>query len=180
MQTNPNEIVNFWREAGPKKWFVKDEGFDQDIREKYLATHEAAARGEFSDWEGNAESALALLILLDQFPRNLFRNSAHAFATDCMALNIAKRSIARGYDGSCEEVMKQFFYMPLMHSEIIADQNCCLLLCLQSGGAENVKFAIIHRDIIARFGRFPHRNRMFGRMNISAEDSFLDEGGFAG
>lgn len=180
MQIKPDNIVKFWREAGPEKWYAKDENFDQDIRVKFLAAHEAAARGELSDWESNAGGALALLLLLDQFPRNLFRDSAHAFATDPMALNIAKRSIAHGYDGSCEEIMKQFFYMPLMHSENIEDQNYCLALCQQSGGAENIEYAIIHRDIIARFGRFPHRNPVFGRVNSDEEDSFLDEGGFAG
>jgi uncharacterized protein (DUF924 family) len=174
------DILDFWTAAGPQKWFVKDDAFDQSIRDSFAAAHRAAARGEYAGWENSPHSALALLLLTDQFPRNMFRNSAHAFATDAMALNIAKRSLRAGHDGYCGEQMKQFFYMPLMHSEDISDQEYCVALCLQTASAENVKFARIHRDIIAKFGRFPHRNSMFGRASTSAEQQFLDAGGFAG
>ena len=126
------------------------------------------------------ESALALLLLTDQFPRNLFRASAHAFATDAMALNVAHRALRKGFDAHCGVAMKQFFYLPLMHAENIADQEYCLALCRQMGDAENVKFAIIHRDIIARFKRFPHRNIVLGRESSQDEQQFLDGGGFAG
>ena len=174
------DVLDFWREAGPKKWFAKDDAFDASIREHFAKAHRDASRGLSAAWEAQAEATLALLLLLDQFPRNLFRDSAHAFATDPMALNIAKRSLRKGYDACCGERMKQFFYLPLMHSEEIADQEYCLALCLQSGNAENVKFARIHRDIIARFGRFPHRNKVMGRETTPEEQQFLDEGGFAG
>lgn len=174
------DIVDFWRAAGPKRWFAKDEAFDEEIRSRFAKAYRAAARGEYVEWEKDPESALALILLTDQFPRNMFRDSAHAFATDAMALNIAHRSLRLGHDAHCGVEMKQFFYMPLMHAENIADQEYCLALCRQMGAAENVKFAIIHRDIIARFKRFPHRNKVFGRTTTSEERQFLDAGGFAG
>lgn len=173
-------VVTFWRQAGPAKWFHKDAGFDDEIRARFLALHEAAARGELASWEGEAESMLALLILLDQFPRNMFRASAHAFATDMMALNIARRALEHGFDGACGEEMRQFFYLPFMHSENIADQELCLALCRLHKMADNIKFAEEHRDIIARFSRFPHRNAVMGRKTSAEEQAFLDAGGFAG
>ncbi|MGE3245898.1 MAG: DUF924 family protein [Beijerinckiaceae bacterium] len=174
------EIVAFWREAGPEKWFAKDEAFDESIRTRFSKAHRDASRGRFAHWEHEAESVLALLLLIDQFPRNLFRDSAHAFATDAMALNVAKRALRNGFDAQCGEKIKPFFYLPLMHSEDIADQELCLALCLQTGAAETIKFARIHRDIIARFKRFPHRNIVFGRDTTPEEQAFLDAGGFAG
>jgi len=174
------DVLDFWQKAGPKKWFAKDDAFDASIRESFSKAHRDASRGTFISWESEPLPALALLLLLDQFPRNLFRDSAHAFATDPMALNIAKRSLRKGFDAHCGIAMKQFFYLPLMHSEDIGDQEYCLALCLQSGNADNVKFARIHRDIIARFGRFPHRNKVMGRQTTAEEQGFLDGGGFAG
>ena len=174
------EVLDFWMKAGPKKWFAKDDAFDEAIRTQFSKAHRDASRAAFAHWEGEPMGALALLLLLDQFPRNLFRETAHAFATDELALNIAKRALRNGYDGNCPEDMKQFFYMPLMHSEGLADQEYCLTLCLQSGKKDNVDYARIHRDIIARFGRFPHRNNVFGRETTAEEQAFLDEGGFAG
>lgn len=174
------DIVTFWREAGPEKWFIKDTGFDEVIRSRFAAAHRAAARGEYADWENTAQTSLALLLLTDQFPRNMFRDSAHAFATDTMAVHIAKRALRRGDDAHCGIEMKQFFYLPLMHSEALADQNHCLALCLQSGSELNVKFARIHLEIIARFGRFPHRNGVMGRSSTPDEIAFLEAGGFSG
>ena len=174
------DVLDFWQAAGAKKWFAKDDAFDAAIRERFAKAHRDASRGLYEAWESEPGSTLALLLLLDQFPRNLFRDSAHAFATDPMALNIAKRSLRKGFDAHCGEQMKQFFYLPLMHSEDIGDQEYCLALCLQSGKGENVKFARIHRDIIARFGHFPHRNKVMGRRTTPEEKQFLDEGGFAG
>lgn len=174
------DIVAFWRDAGPEKWYRKDEAFDAEIRTRFLHAHEAAARGELARWEDEPESALALLILLDQFPRNLYRSSAHAFATDPMALNVCKRILQRGFDAYCGVDMKQFFYLPLMHSEDIADQEYCIALCKIAGQEENIKFAVIHRDIIARFSLFPHRNMVMGRQTSPAAQAFLDAGGFAG
>ena len=180
MQPDFNAITQFWREAGPQKWFRKDAAFDAEIRARFLSAHEWAARGDGSPWLETPESALALLILLDQFPRNLFRDSAHAFATDPLALAAARVCLQRGHDAHCGVEMKQFFYMPFMHSEDIADQELCLALCRAHGLKENIDFAVIHRDIIARFGRFPHRNKVLGRMTTAEEQAFLDAGGFAG
>ena len=174
------EVVSFWREAGPDHWWKKDDEFDRLIRSKFLELHEAAARGELSTWEESAEGALALVILLDQFPRNMFRNSPHAFATDPLAQSVAGRAIARGFDAAIGQEMGIFFYMPFMHSETLAHQDRCveLMAALPDGGWG--EFAVTHRDIIAKFGRFPHRNPMLGRATTAAEQDFLDAGGFAG
>lgn len=180
MDERAKGVAIFWRQAGPEKWFRKDAAFDEEIRARFLALHESAARGELTAWECEAESTLALLILLDQFPRNLFRDSARAFATDMMALNIARRALAQGFDGTCGEDMRQFFYLPFMHSENIADQELCVALCRLHKLEDNIKFAEVHRDVIARFARFPHRNSVMGRKTSAEEQAFLDAGGFAG
>jgi uncharacterized protein (DUF924 family) len=177
---NAAEIVTFWREAGPAKWFVKDESFDAAIIERFLPAHEAAAAGRLADWEKTPEGAYALLILLDQFPRNMFRGSARAFVTDAQALAVAGRAIARGFDAAYPPPEKRFFYMPFMHSEGLADQERCIALCAAADDAEGVRYAEIHRDIIRDFGRFPHRNPVLGRETTPAEKAFLDGGGFAG
>jgi uncharacterized protein (DUF924 family) len=174
------DIVSFWREAGPEKWFEKDDEFDLTIRSRFLTIHEAAARGELAAWEETAEGALALLILLDQFPRNMFRSSARAFATDHLARAVADRALARGFDLAVDETMRPFFYLPFMHSELLADQDRCLRLYEAFGDPEQLKFAVTHRNIIVKFGRFPHRNRILSRETTSAEREFLDSGGFAG
>ncbi|GLR66323.1 hypothetical protein GCM10010909_10030 [Acidocella aquatica] len=174
------EIVSFWRDAGPERWFAKDEIFDLTIRGRFMAVHEAAARGERAGWEESGDSALALMILLDQFPRNMFRGSAHAFATDGLARAMAGRAIARGFDASAEELMRPFFYLPFMHSEALADQDFAVRLYTALGDAELLKYAVLHRDIIARFGRFPHRNAALGRETSAEERAFLENGGFAG
>ncbi len=174
------DIVSFWREAGPEKWFEKDDEFDLTIRSRFLAIHEAAARGELAAFEESAEGALALLILLDQFPRNMFRNSARAFATDHLARAVADRALARGFDQETDTTMRPFFYLPFMHSELLADQDRCLRLHEAFSDPQQLKFAVTHRDIIVKFGRFPHRNRVLGRETTQAEQEFLDGGGFAG
>jgi uncharacterized protein (DUF924 family) len=177
---SPAEIIQFWREAGPDKWFAANDAFDREIRARFLAAHEAAARGELAAWEEKPEDALALLILLDQFPRNIFRRSAHAFATDPLARRAAEQALARGFDRAVDKDLRLFFYLPFMHSEALADQDRSLRLLEALGDAEQKKYAVIHRDIIARFGRFPHRNRVLGRITTPEEKRFLDEGGFAG
>ena len=174
------EVVSFWREAGPERWFEKDEDFDLTIRSRFLPIHEAAARGELSACEESAEGALALVILFDQFPRNMFRGSARAFATDPPARAVANRALARGFDQATDATMRPIFYLPFMHSELIADQDRCVELYAAFGDAGLSKHAARHRDIIAKFGRFPHRNRVLGRDTTPAELAFLDGGGFAG
>jgi uncharacterized protein (DUF924 family) len=177
---SPAEIVDFWRAAGPQKWFVRDDALDRSVRERFLALHEAAARVEFASWEQACIPSLALVILLDQFPRNMFRGSAHAFATDPLARAVAGRALVRGFDQATDEMMRPFFYLPFMHSEELADQDRSVRLYTALGAPEQLKFAILHRDIIIKFGRFPHRNRVMGRETTPAEQAFLDGGGFAG
>jgi uncharacterized protein (DUF924 family) len=184
MPAHPADIIGFWRSAGPKRWFVKDQAFDAAIRLKFEATHHAAARGEYDRWAETAEGALALLLLLDQFPRNLYRNSPHAFATDPLARRVAAEAIARGDDKAADPELRGFYYLPFEHSEDLADQNLSVALCeaqgRETGDDDTAKWARIHRDIILRFGRFPHRNRELGREMTAEEQAFLDEGGFAG
>ena len=180
MTAHPNDILGFWRSAGPKKWFAKSAAFDDAIRLKFEPVHHAAARGEYDAWAEAPESALALLILLDQFPRNLYRGSGHAFATDPKARAIARASIEAGFDRQVEPELRNFFYLPFEHSEDLTDQDFGLALCAEAGDADNLKWAGLHREIIARFGRFPHRNAALGRTTTAEEQEFLDDGGFSG
>ena len=175
-----HDVLHFWRDAGPDKWLEKDEAFDRAIRDKFYATYEAAAQGQLHDWETTPDGTLALIIVLDQFPRNLFRNDPRAFAADPLALAIAKRGLSSGVDRKVEHELVPFLYMPLMHAENLSDQNRCVDLFRDYGNANNLKFAEIHRDIIERFGRFPHRNAVLGRHTTAAEQAFLDSGGFSG
>jgi uncharacterized protein (DUF924 family) len=180
LAATPNDVLFFWRHAGKDRWFAKNSAFDESIRLKFEPVHHAAARGEYDHWAESAEGALALLILLDQFPRNLYRNSAHAFATDPKARAIARAAVAKGYHREVESPLRQFFMLPFEHSEDLADQDQALALANELGDPELVKWAAIHRDIIVRFGRFPHRNPSLGRLTTPAEQAFLDEGGFGG
>ncbi len=175
-----SDIVAFWREAGPERWFKKDSAFDEEIRLRFLAIHEAAADGMLRDWQTSPEGTLALLILLDQFPRNMFRGSARAFATDPMARAVAAGALVRGFDAQVPADMRSFFYLPFEHSEDMADQERALALYKADGDADNLKWAELHADIIRRFGRFPHRNAVLGRATTAEEQAFLDQGGFAG
>ena len=176
---SPATVLAFWRAAGPDKWFTKDAAFDAAIRDGFLATYAAAAAGTLA-WDDDPEGALALVIVLDQFPRNMFRDSARAFATDPLARTVASRAIARGFDQKVVLAERSFFYLPFEHSEALADQERCVALNRASGDADAVKWAEIHADIIHRFGRFPHRNRALGRATTPEEQAFLDAGGFAG
>jgi uncharacterized protein (DUF924 family) len=180
MAANPNDILHFWRQAGPAKWYKVSPAFDDAIRLKFEPTHYAAARGTYDKWAETAEGALALLILLDQFPRNLYRGSGHAFATDGKARAIAKAAVEAGFHREVERAFAQFFVLPFEHSEDIADQDFGLALATELDDPEVLKWVVIHRDIIVRFGRFPHRNAALGRATTPAEQEFLDEGGFAG
>jgi len=173
------EIVRFWRDAGPKAWFVKNEAFDGRCR-AFEQEHHAAARGELAHWEMDAEGALALILLLDQLPRNIFRRSPHAFATDGLAQGIADRAIQKRFDAATDSFLRVFFYMPFEHAEDLELQNLAVRLVDAMRDAEFAKYAILHRDIIAKFGRFPHRNAVLGRKSTPEELQFLAEGGFAG
>ncbi len=180
MTAHPNDILGFWRNAGPGRWFKKSPAFDEAIRLKFEPVHHAAARGEYDTWAGAADGALALVILLDQFPRNLYRASGHAFATDPKARSVARAAIEAGFDKAVDPVLRNFFYLPFEHSEDLADQDFSLALSAENGVEDDVKWAGIHREIIARFGRFPHRNPALGRVTTDEEQAFLDDGGFGG
>jgi uncharacterized protein (DUF924 family) len=180
VEVKPADVIAFWRDAGPERWFNKDTAFDAEIRRRFLATHETAEAGHLSTWETTAEGALALLILLDQFPRNMFRGTARAFATDPLARAITAGALVRGFDAQMPADMRAFFYLPFEHSEDMADQERCVALYKASGDADGLKWAELHADIIRRFGRFPHRNAVLGRAATPDEQAFLDGGGFAG
>jgi uncharacterized protein (DUF924 family) len=176
----PDDVLAFWRAAGPQKWYKKDSDFDAEITRRFLPTYEAAVAGRLSHWEDTPEGALALVITLDQFPRNIFRGSSRTFAADALARAAADQAIARGFDQRVAPSERQFFYLPFEHSEDLADQERSLALFRANGDAEALKWAELHADIIRRFGRFPHRNSILGRATTVAEQAFLDAGGFAG
>ena len=176
----PAQVLDFWFGADPQKWFSRDDAFDAAISARFLPTYEAAAASRLGDWEAAPESALALIIVLDQFPRNMFRGSPRVFAADALALAIARRAVARGFDQKLPLPKRNFFYLPFMHSEDLADQELCVALSRQSADENTVKFAELHADIIRRFGRFPHRNAILRRSTTPEEQAFLDAGGFAG
>jgi uncharacterized protein (DUF924 family) len=177
---SPEDVLEFWRTAGPKRWFTKDAAFDAAIAARFLDTYEAAAAGKLGAWEASAEGALALVIVLDQFPRNMFRGNPRTFAADPLARAVAERAIARGFDRQFPMPERNFFYLPFEHSEDIADQEHCLMLTRATGDADAVKWAQLHCDIIRRFGRFPHRNAVLGRATTKEEKDFLASGGFSG
>lgn len=180
MAATPHDILGFWRNAGPQRWFSRKPAFDEAIRLKFEPVHHAAARGQYDAWADSAEGALALLILLDQFPRNLYRNSGHAFATDGKARQIARAAVEAGYHRQVEPDLAQFFVLPFEHSEDVADQDMALALAAELGDPDILKWATIHREVLVRFDRFPHRNAALGRATTADEQAFLDDGGFGG
>lgn len=176
-RTDAGDVVAFWRDAGYPKWFQGGATFDDDCRDRFHDAHFAAARRECEDWIGSAEGALALVLLLDQIPRNIFRASGHAFATDPLARHYATRALAAGFDRQCDPALRLFFYMPFEHSEDAADQARSVELFAALGDANLMGYATAHRDVIARFGRFPHRNRALGRESTPEEEEWLRDGG---
>lgn len=174
------EIAAFWIAAGPDKWFAKDDAFDAALRDRFEGAHHAAARGELESWLDSAEGALALVLLLDQIPRNIYRGSAHAFATDPLARRAAAHALAQDFDQAYPAALRCFFYLPFEHSEDARDQAESMRLFTLLRDARYLHFAQLHADIIARFGRFPHRNACLGRVSTAAEIAFLNEGGFGG
>lgn len=176
---DPRHVIAFWSKAGPDRWFAKDDAFDARCAD-FAAVHHASARGEHADWEATPEGSLALILLLDQIPRNIFRGSAHAFATDGLALVIALRAIAAGHDQATPMPLRVFYYLPLEHAEDLRVQQRCVALTAATGDENFSRYARLHHDIIARFGRFPHRNAALGRTTTPDEQAFLDSGGFKG
>jgi uncharacterized protein (DUF924 family) len=178
--SGPDDVLAFWREAGPDRWFNEDADFDSAVAARFCTLWQAAANGKLSTWEETPASALALTIVLDQFPRNMFRGNARSYASDALARAVAERAVARGFDGVLPHAERQFLYLPYMHSEKLSDQERCLELARAYGDDEFTRYAELHADIIGRFGRFPHRNTVLGRITTVDEQAFLDGGGFAG
>ena len=165
-------VLRFWFDDHPGDWFVKNPAFDAEIRERFLALHEAAAAGRLAPWQEAPRSCLALVLLLDQFPRNLFRGAARVFATDTQARAAARAILARGWDQAMTQAERLFAHLPFEHSETLADQELACEL-MKDFDEEQRRYAERHREIIARFGRFPHRNSILGRQSTPAELEFL-------
>jgi uncharacterized protein (DUF924 family) len=172
-------VVDFWRNAGSSLWFAKDAAFDQDFKARFIDLHDSAAAGALSHWLGSGEGALALILLLDQFPRNAFRETPRMYATDALARAAATAAIAAGHDRRVSVDLQLFFYLPFGHSEDLADQDRSVALCARLP-APMPERAEHHRDIIRRFARFPHRNTILVRETTSEERLYLDGGGYAG
>lgn len=180
MTDTPSEaqdVLAFWREAGPKKWFAKDSAFDIAFRNRFALLYSQASRSELKHWRTTPEGALAEILLLDQFPRNAFRNTPWAFATDNLALAAAKELVASGHDKTLPDELRAFAYMPFDHSESLEDQDHAVAL-LTPLSEENAFHAIEHRKLIERFGRFPHRNAILGRTSTPEEDAYLKSDGY--
>lgn len=173
------EVINFWRDAGPKRWFNKSESFDDMCEIGFEGTCDKAVNGELDRWMQSANGALALMILLDQMPRNIHRGTAQAYAGDEHARKLAHLAIGEGFDRQVDESLRQFFYMPFMHSESMGDQERATELFQDMPGNDADKWAVHHRHIIEQFGRFPHRNAILGRKSTPEELVWLDKGGFA-
>lgn len=176
----PKDVLDFWFAAGEDKWFEKSDDFDAEISARFKAHHEAARQGAYDDWAETADGGLALIILLDQFPRNIYRDSADAYAADAKALAHARALVEEGFDMELPQQVRMWIYMPYEHSEDLADQERCIELMERSALADVIEWAYLHADIIRRFGRFPHRNAVLSRESTPEEIKFLEEGGFAG
>jgi uncharacterized protein (DUF924 family) len=179
MDTRAKELMDYWLGLGPEGWFRVDPAVDDAIRARWEGLWQQGRAGALAQWAATPEGCLALLILLDQLPRNMFRGEARAFASDGRALAVATSALLRGRDARVPPPERQFFYLPLMHSEVQANQDRCVRLALLSSGlGEGLRHARAHREIIRRFGRFPYRNAALGRQSTPEEVAFLEEGGY--
>ncbi len=176
----PRDVLDFWFAAGEAKWFVKSDDFDTEIVTSFKRHHEAARDGAYDDWGETANGCLALIILLDQFSRNMYRGSGETFAADEKALALAKSTVEKGFDMELPQNVRMWIYLPYEHSEVMADQERCIELMERSKLDDVIEWAHQHADIIRRFGRFPHRNAVLGRQSTQEEITFLEDGGFAG
>ena len=174
-------VIDFWFSQPQKFWFIKDQKFDRQIRSRFLETYQQAAAGKLIKWQEQALSCLALIIVLDQFPRNMFRNSPQAFATDSQALKLSKYAVSQGFDRQLLPVQRWFIYLPFEHSENLADQRMAVKLFETLKGDRDsqttIDYAYRHLQVIERFGRFPHRNQILGRESTPAEKEFLKQPG---
>ena len=169
-----NEIYEFWfNECTPEQWFKVDASFDRMISERFSACHQAASQGELFNWRNTPRGRLAEIIVLDQFSRNIFRNKPEAFLQDGMALVLSQEMVTLGMDRELSPIEKSFAYMPYMHSESAVIHETAMNLFDGPGMEENFRFEKAHRDIILRFGRYPHRNKILGRISTDEEEAFL-------
>jgi len=178
----PDEVLSFWLdEVGPSGWYKASDALDQEIRDRFETAWIGAMEGRHALWLTYPAGTLAYIILLDQFPRNMFRDSARAFSSDRFALAAAKQAIGKSWDMKIDEPARQFFYMPLMHSENLYDQDRCVRLMhdrMPQGGAANLLHARAHREVIRKFGRFPYRNAALGRHSTASEQNYISDGGY--
>ncbi|TYC53688.1 DUF924 domain-containing protein [Rhodobacterales bacterium] len=176
---SPLDVLDFWWQAGPAKWFAQDDKFDKAIEKTFMGAIEDAKAGKFDHWCETADGSLALLLLLDQMSRNVYRDSAEAFAADEKCRSIADHALEKGFDRAFPKEARGFFYLPFEHSEDMADQERSVDLTRVLGDKELYHYALIHMDVIRRFGRFPHRNKVLGRETTPEEQAYLDSGGFS-
>lgn len=178
MVAKANDVIEFWfNELTPKQWFAKSDELDQSITKRFSGTLEAAAKGELWNWRETEKGRLAEIIVLDQFSRNIYRDTPKAFAQDSIALVLAQEAVAQGADESLEPHEKAFLYMPYMHSESKVIHEQAIKLFDQPGLENNYQFEVRHKEIIDRFGRYPHRNAVLGRESTSEEETFLKQPG---
>ena len=176
----PADVLGFWRDAGPARWFTPDPAFDELCRRRYLPAYDDAVASRLAGWEENPDGALALVILLDQMPRNMFRGTPRVWQADPLALAAAERALANGYDAAVDAELRPFLYLPFMHAEDLRAQERSVALFETLGAADNLRFARHHHAVVARFGRFPHRNDVLRRPSTPEELAFLEEDPFRG
>lgn len=179
MDKRAQEVIDFWLGLGPKAWFARSDAVDAQIIEKFASLHAEAAEGRLDHWMQHAGECAALVIVLDQFSRNMFRGGPQAFACDAHALAVANHAIASGFHRDVESSLADFFYMPMMHSESVLDQRRCVALMHAFSSSDSLHYAKLHLRVIERFGRFPHRNPVLGRTTTPAETAYLESGGFS-
>jgi len=176
MSEKQQSILDFWfEESESSQWFQGGTGFDDAITARFLSTYEQAMTGEFDAWQESAEGALALIILLDQMPRNMFRGTPKAFASDDKALKISRHALAKGFDQDLPVQKRRFIYLPLEHSENLDNQHDCVALfeAIKDQDPQGYEYALKHLEVIEKFGRFPHRNEILGRENTALEKEYL-------
>ncbi|WP_150524209.1 DUF924 family protein [Roseibium sediminis] len=173
------DVLEFWWDAGPSKWFAKNDKFDHECKTRFVHLIEAGQEGELDHWAETPVGMLALIIVLDQFSRNVFRASPRAFESDAKALELARQAVAKGYDKAFPKDVRSFFYLPFEHAEDMDAQETSVDLFRVLGNQEAYLYALIHMDVIRRFGRFPHRNKVLGRESTQAERDYMENGGFS-
>ncbi|MEL6990492.1 MAG: DUF924 family protein [Pseudomonadota bacterium] len=180
--TSPEEVLEFWLdELGPSKWYKASDELDTTIRDRFENAWQNALEGTYGLWLTYPSGTLAYILLMDQFPRNMFRNDPRSFEADQYALAASKLAIQNGWDTRIDEPARQFFYLPLMHSENLCDQERCIRLLIErmpETGAENLFHARAHREVIRQFGRFPYRNSVLSRASTGSEQTYLKQGGY--